>query len=71
MKEKELVSRLAELLHVDIPEGVGKAFKEKRKRKWHLHMDTSSRQAFLSTPVVVSETFYILEPQSVCILIGK
>lgn len=45
--------------------------REKRRRKWHLHMDTSSRQAFLSTPVAVSETFYILEPQSICILIGK
>ncbi|MCM1257401.1 MAG: glycogen operon protein GlgX [Roseburia sp.] len=45
--------------------------KEKRKRKWHLHMDTSGRQAFLPTPVAVSETYYILEPQSVCILIGK
>lgn len=45
--------------------------KEKRGRKWHLHMDTSGKQAFLPAPVAVSETFYILEPQSVCILIGK
>lgn len=37
MKEKELVSRLAELLHMDIPEGVDKAFKEKGKRKHKFH----------------------------------
>lgn len=37
MTEKEMASRLEELLHMDIPEGVGKAFKEKRKRKHKFH----------------------------------
>jgi len=45
--------------------------KEKNRRKWYLCMDTSSKQSFLPQPVEVTETFYTLEPQSICILIGK
>lgn len=37
MKEKERASKLGELLHMDIPEEVAKAFKEKRKRKYKFH----------------------------------
>ncbi len=41
------------------------------KRKWYLCMDTALKQTFLAEPEELKETSYILEAQSVCIIIGK
>ena len=45
--------------------------KQKGKRKWYLYMDTSSKNAFLTQPIEVTDPWYVLDAQSVCILIGK
>lgn len=45
--------------------------REKGERKWHLCMDTGVKPAFLPEPVEMEETFYVLEAQSICILVGK
>ena len=41
------------------------------RRKWHIVMDTAGRDSFLSEPEEIKEIWYILEAQSVCIIIGK
>lgn len=42
MTEKEAAKRLSELLYMDIPEEVNKAFKEKRKKKHKFHKQNCS-----------------------------
>lgn len=43
----------------------------KEERRWHLAMDTASKDAFLPEPEKIDETWYALDAQSVCIIIGK
>lgn len=45
--------------------------KQEGRRKWYLVMDTAGKDSFLGEPERIKETWYILEAQSVCIIIGK
>lgn len=45
--------------------------KQKGKRNWYLHMDTSMKNAFPEEPESLKDSWYTLEAQSVCIIIGK
>lgn len=45
--------------------------KQHKKRKWYLVMDTGMKNAFLTEPEELTEPGYLLEAQSVCIIIGK
>lgn len=45
--------------------------KLKSKKKWYLYMDTNGKNAFLTQQMEIKETWYSLDAQSVCILIGK
>lgn len=44
---------------------------QKGKRAWYLAMDTTARYAFLPEQEELKETWYLLDAQSVCIIIGK
>lgn len=45
--------------------------KQKGTRKWYLYMDTAVKSAFLPEPEELKEASYLLEAQSVCIIVGK
>lgn len=45
--------------------------KQRGKRKWYLAMDTAVKNAFLPEAEELQEMSYMLEAQSVCIIIGK
>ena len=45
--------------------------KQTGRRKWYLAMDTAGKESFLAEREEVKETWYSMEPQSVCIIIGK
>ena len=45
--------------------------KQGERKSWYLFMDTAVKTAFLTEPEELEETWYTLEAQSVCILIGK
>lgn len=45
--------------------------KQEGKKKWYLVMDTAAKDSFLNEPEEVEDAWYILESQSVCIIIGK
>ena len=45
--------------------------KQEGKKKWYLTMDTAAKDSFLSEPGEIKEGCYILDAQSVCIIIGK
>ena len=45
--------------------------KQHKKKKWYLVMDTGMKNAFLAEPEELTEQRYLLEAQSVCIIIGK
>lgn len=45
--------------------------KQEGKKKWYLVMDTAAKDSFLNEPEEVEDAWYILEAQSVCIIIGK
>ncbi len=45
--------------------------KQRGRRKWYLAMDTVGKESFLEEQEEVKESWYSLEPHSVCIIIGK
>ncbi len=45
--------------------------KQRGRRKWYLYMDTAGKNSFLTEVEELTEAWYPLEAQSVCIIIGK